>query len=136
MRVNAYLSFNGQCEAAFRLYETVLEGKITFMATFGESPMKETTPPEWHAKIMHATLEIGDQWLQGADAPPPTYEKPQGFGMAIELNDPARAERVFQGLSEGGVVKMPIEETFWAQRFGMLVDRFGVPWMINCGKPA
>jgi PhnB protein len=136
MKLNAYLSFNGQCEAAFKLYEECLGGKITFMMTWGDSPMAGETPPEWSKKIMHVTLALGDSLLQGADASPESYQKPQGIAMSLQLADPAEAERIFKTLSEGGVVQMPLQETFWALRFGMLVDQFGTPWMINCEKPA
>jgi PhnB protein len=85
---------------------------------------------------MHVTLALGDRVLQGADAPSKDYQKPQGISLSLQLADPAEAERIFKTLSEGGVVQMPLQETFWALRFGMLVDQFGTPWMINCEKPA
>src|SRR6266852_3432215 len=133
--VYPYLSFNGQCEEAFKFYEKCLGGKITFMGTYGDSPMAGEVPPEWSKKIMHATLNLGDSVLQGADAPPEQYRKPQGFSVALGLNDPAEAERIFKTLAENGTVEMALEETFWAQRFGSLVDQFGTPWAINCEKP-
>jgi PhnB protein len=136
MQLNPYLSFNGQCEAAFKLYEKCLGGKITFMMTWADSPMAGETPQEWGKKIMHVTLALGDRVLQGADAPSKNYQKPQGISLSLQLADPAEAERIFKTLSEGGVVQMPLQETFWALRFGMLVDQFGTPWMINCEKPA
>ena len=70
-----------------------------------------------------------------SDAMPDCYEKPQGFGISLQMTDPAEAERVFNALAENGNIKMPLQETFWAKKFGMLVDRFGIPWMINCEKP-
>jgi PhnB protein len=135
LKLVPYLSFDGQCEEAFKLYETCLGGKITFMQTYGDSPMAEQTPPELHKRVMHATLAVGDQVLQGSDAPG-GYQKPQGFTIAIALSDAAEAERIFKALSENGEVQMPLEETFWAMRFGMVIDRFGTPWMINCEKAA
>ena len=135
MRVIPYLSFNGQCEAAFKFYEKCLGGKTLMMMTYGGSPMAEKSPPDWQKKIMHATLSLGDQQLHGADAPPGLYSKPQGFSVTLDIADAAEAERVFQALAEKATVQMPIQETFWALRFGMLVDQFGTPWMINCGKP-
>jgi PhnB protein len=71
----------------------------------------------------------------GGDAPPQFASKPQGFCVSIQVDDPAKAERIFGELSEGGVVQMPIRETFWARRFGMLIDKFGTPWMVNCERP-
>ena len=135
MQFNPYLSFNGQCEEAFKFYENCLGGKITFMMTWGESPMREQTPPGWSQKILHATLTLGDQTLQGADATSEQYQKPQGFSIALGLDDAAEADRIFKALADKGVVQVPLEETFWAVRFGAVVDRFGTPWAINCGEP-
>jgi PhnB protein len=106
------------------------------MMRYGESPLAGSCPPERRNDILHVTLALGDEVLAGADAPPEHYQKPQGFSVTLGLDDPAEAERIFHALAEGGEVRMPLQETFWAQRFGMLVDRFGTPWMINCGKPA
>ena len=136
LKLTPYLSFDGHCEQAFKLYEQCLGGKITFMQTYGDSPMAEQTPTEWRKRVMHATLSVGDQLLQGSDSPPGQYQKPQGFSIAIALSDATEAERIFKALSEKGKVQMPLEETFWALRFGYLIDRFGVPWMINCEKSA
>jgi PhnB protein len=135
MQLNPYLMFDGRCEAAFRFYEQALGGKIVAMMTFGDSPMAEQTPAELRGQIMHARLVVGDTVLMGSDAPGERYEKMQGFSVALGIDEPERAERVFNALAAGGTVTMPIQETFWAHRFGMLVDRFGTPWMINCEKP-
>ena len=132
MKINPYLNFNGQCAEAFRTYERVLGGKITFMQTHGESPMADQVGPDWQDAVMHTTLEVGDQVIMGSDAPPPYFEKPQGFSVSIVLGDPAEAERIFAALSEGGETRMPMQKTFWAERFGMCVDRFGIPWIVNC----
>jgi PhnB protein len=127
------LSFDGQCEAAFKLYERCLNGKITFMLTWADSPMAKDAPPAWGSKIIHATLVVGNTRLQGSDPAPGSYESPRGF--TITLNPSADdAERLFTALAEGGIVGMPLQETFWARRFGVLTDRFGIPWTINCEK--
>ena len=97
--------------------------------------MEKHVSPEWQKKIMHARMTIGDKTLMGSDAPPDRYEPMKGFSVTIGVEKPAEAERVFHALAEKGTVTMPIQETFWAQRFGMLVDQFGTPWMINCEKP-
>ena len=94
MRVNPYLSFNGQCEAAFKFYEKCLGGKIQMMMTYGESPMADKSPPDWGKKIMHTTFVLGDQFLHGADAPPGHYQKPQGFSVSLDIPDAAEAERI------------------------------------------
>jgi PhnB protein len=136
MQLNPYLSFNGECEEAFKFYQQCLGGNIQTMMTWGESPMADQVPTEWHPKIIHATLIVGETALGGSDAPPDRYEKPRGLSITIQLNDPADAERIFGALSVDGTVTMPLQQTFWAARFGMLVDRFGTPWMINCGEAA
>jgi PhnB protein len=135
MQLNPYLMFNGQCEAAFRFYEKALGGKIEAMMRFEGSPMAEQTPPERRNKIMHARMTVGDKMLMGTDAPPDRYEPMKGFSVTISVDDPDQAERIFRALSENGTVQMPIQKTFWAARFGMLVDQFGTPWMVNCEQP-
>jgi PhnB protein len=136
MQLNPYLFFDGQCEAAFKFYEKCLGGKITAMLVHEGTPAAEHVPPEHRNKIMHARLVVGDQVLMGSDAPPDHRQKPQGFSVTLGIDKPADAERIFHALAEGGNVTMPIAETFWANRFGMLVDKFGTPWMINCEKHA
>jgi PhnB protein len=132
MRLNPYLVFDGQCEAAFKLYERCLGGKIEAMITHAGTPAEAHVPAEWGNKIMHARLAVGDEVLMGSDAPPDHYEKPTGFSVALQIKAPADAERIFHALAEKGTVRMPLQQTFWAVRFGMLVDRFGIPWMVNC----
>jgi PhnB protein len=136
MQLNPYLTFNGNCEAAFRFYEKCLGGKIEAMMPHEGTPAEGHVPAEWRKKIMHARMTIGDEVLMASDAPPGRYEPMKGFSVSLQIPEPAEAERVFHALAEKGTVQMPIQETFWAQRFGMLVDRFGTPWMINCNKQA
>ena len=131
MKMNPYLNFNGQCAEAFRFYEQALDGKIEVLTTFGESPMAGEMPPETHGRVMHVRLVAGDAVLMGSDSPPEYFEKPQGISIAIHVDDPEKADRIFNALAEGGTVTMALEQTFWARRFGMLVDRFGIPWMLN-----
>jgi PhnB protein len=135
MQLNPYLSFNGNCDEAFQFYQKVLGGKIPFKMTYGESPMAKETPKELLDKVMHTRLLVGDKVLMGSDAPPGRYEKPQGFHVTLGVETAAEAERLFKALSEKGTVGMPIQETFWAERFAMFTDQFGTPWMINCEKP-
>ena len=132
MQLNPYLGFNGQCEAAFKFYERCLRGKIEAMLSHEGTPMENQVPAEWRKKILHARLVVGDAVLMGGDMPPERYEAPKGFSVTIGVTEPAEAERIFKALSENGTVTMPLQQTFWAVRFGMLVDRFGIPWMVNC----
>ena len=127
MRLNPYLMFSGQCETAFKFYEQCLGGKIGAMMTYGSSPMAGDVSPELRDKIMHTNLVVGDQELMGSDSPPELYEATQGFSVSLNLDDPVEADRLFHALADGGAVRMPIQETFWAARFGMLVDQFGIP---------
>ena len=136
MQLNPILTFNGQCEEAFKFYQQCLGGNIQTMMTWGDSPMADQVPSEWRDKIIHTTLIVGETTLMGGDAPPDRYEEPRGFSVTININDPAEAERIFHALSEDGTVTMPLQQTFWAARFGMVVDRFGIPWMVNCGQAA
>ena len=133
MQLNPYLAFNGHCEEAFKVYQQCLGGSIQTMMTWGESPMADQVPPEWRNRIIHATLIVGETSLLGADSPPDQYENPKGFSVTIQIDDPQDTERIFNTLAENGTVRMPLQETFWATRFGVLVDRFGIPWMVNCG---
>jgi PhnB protein len=133
MQLNPILNFNGQCEEAFKFYQECLGGTIQTMMTWGESPMADHVPAEWRDKIIHTTLVVGDTVLMGGDSPSDRYEKPAGFTVAINLDDTAQAERIFNQLAENGSVTMPLQKTFWAKLVGMAVDRFGIPWMVNCG---
>ncbi len=134
MQFNPYLFFSGQCEEAFKFYEKLLGGKIIAMMPHEDTPAENAVSPEWRKKIIHARMEVGDQLLMGSDAPPDRQSQPQGFSINISFTDPAEAKRMFEALAEGGSVMMPFSETFWAKGFGMLTDRFGIPWMINCEK--
>jgi PhnB protein len=135
MQLIPYLAFNGECRAAFELYEKCLGGKIAFSMTWGEAPNSADHDPAMRDRIMHISLRVDGFTLAGADAPPNLYRRPEGLCVSINVADPAQAERIFNALAEGGSVEMPIEETFWAARFGVLRDRFGIPWMVNCERP-
>jgi PhnB protein len=132
MDVNPYLNFNGNCEEAFRFYEKHLGGKIEAVHTFAGSPMENQLPPEARNKVMHIRMTVGKTVLMGSDASGGCYQAPQGFSVSLNLNDAADADRVYEALSANGKVLMEIQQTFWAKRFAMFTDQFGVPWMINC----
>ena len=133
MKINAYLTFDGQCEAAFTFYAQCLGGTLEAMFTFGDTPAAGDVPEGLRDKIMHARLVVGDQVLMASDNHPERpYEGIKGCTVSLNVDSIAEAERIFSALAEQGRVEMPLQQTFWAVRFGMLVDRFGVPWMINC----
>jgi PhnB protein len=136
MQINPYLFFDGNCEEAFNFYAKVLGATIEAMFPHAGSPAEEHVPPEWRSKIMHARLVLGNQVLMASDAPPGRQDPMKGFSVSLNVDSTAEAERIFQALAEKGTVTMPIQQTFWAARFGMLVDRFGTPWMINCEQAA
>ena len=136
MQLNAYLNFNGQCEAAFKFYEQVLGGKILFMQTWGNSPGCDMMPADSQNLIMHATLSVGETRLMGADVPPGNYQKPAGISVSIHVKDKAEGEGIFNALAENGNTVMPFQPTFWAAGFGICVDQFGIPWMVNCEAAA
>jgi PhnB protein len=137
MKTNPYISFNGQCEEALAFYAKCLGGTVGDINRYGGSPMDGQFPPEWAEKVMHARLSInGVVAIMGSDAMPGRYEAPKGITMSVSALDAEESERVFHALAEGGSVTMPIQPTFWSARFGMLVDRFGVAWMVNCEQPA
>ena len=132
MDLNTYLMFDGSCEAAFKFYEKVLGGKIVVMMTHAEMPAGTNVPEDWKKKIMHARMSINGQALMASDAPPGHFRPAQGFSVSLTVADPAEAERKFKALSEGGSANMPFGKTFFSRGFGMCVDPFGIPWMVNC----
>lgn len=131
-----YLNFDGQCEEAFRFYADCLDGQITDMVTHDDTPMGGEVPPGWAGRIMNAGLVVEGSLIMGSDSPVGHHTAPAGVYVSMQIAEVDRAERVFGRMSEGGRVIMPMEKTFWAERFGMFVDRFGTHWMINCNPPA
>ena len=127
-----YLSFNGDCEAAFRFYEQRLGATTASLFRYENSPM--AVPPEWQTKIMHGSITLGGVTVAGADPPPGGYVTPQGFRMFLEADDPAETEQLFNALAENGRIEMPLQQTFWSLRFGVLTDQFGIPWTISCAQ--
>jgi PhnB protein len=134
MRVMTYLNFNGNCEEAFHFYSDHLGGQTGAIFRYGGSPMEHLVPADWSEKVMHGSITVGGQELMGADVVPDQYQEPKGFSVSLQTSSIEEAEHIYRELAKGGRLLMPLEETFWAARFGMVVDRFGVPWMINCGE--
>lgn len=133
MNIIPHLNFNGQCKEAFDFYAKLLDGEIKFSMTWGEMPgdMGSQCPPETKNLIMHTTLEVDGDFIMGADSPPDRYTPPKGITVSIGVKSKDKGEKIFKALSEGGNVMMPYEKTFWSPGFGMCVDRFGIPWMVN-----
>ena len=129
--LNPYLFYNDNCEAAFKFYEKVLGGKIQMMLRADEGQEDMTPGPGREKLIMHARMSIGDQVLMASDSPPEHFHKPQGFAVSLTIHDPVEAERKFNALAEGGSKNMPFDKTFFSKGFGMCIDQFGIPWMVN-----
>ena len=132
MKICTHLCFDGTCEAAFRAYQEILGGTITTMLRYGDTPLAEQTPAHMRSKIIHASLVIGAHELLGVDVMPENRRAPSGYFVTVSIDDPVRAKEVFLALSEGGEVGMPFQSTFWSPGYGVLVDRFGIPWEVNC----
>lgn len=131
--VSPYINFKGNCRDAIAFYQSAIGAELAFQQTYGESPMAGMGAAD---NIMHATLKIGGSPLMMCDSPSPHSPGPGGnISLALSLADPAHAAKIFDNLSEGGAVIMPLEKTFWAEAFGMLTDKFGIQWMINCEAP-
>ncbi len=133
MHITTYLNFDGNCEEAFKFYEQVLGGKILMMTRYEGTPAANHSPSEMRNKILHARIQIGDTVLMGSDVPPGQVQ-PQGFGLSLGVDKVAEADLVFNALAGNGEVSMPMGKTFFAERFGMLRDSFGVSWMVVCEK--
>jgi len=132
MKVNPYLFYDSNCEAAFNHYEKVLGAKIEVLLRNEQGPPDMPSPPERKTKIMHGRISIDGEVLMASDAPPEHFHKPQGFSVSLTFADPVEAERKFLALCEGGNINMPFGKTFFSKGFGMGTDRFGIPWMVNC----
>jgi PhnB protein len=134
MQLNTYLNYGGNCAQAFKFYEQNLGGKITMLMTHGESPGPSNVPADWKTAVLHARINIGGTELFGADIP--GHQPMRSAYLSLTVSSAKEAERVYALLSDGGEIFMPIEETFFAERFAMLRDRFGTSWMILHPKPA
>jgi PhnB protein len=136
MKANVYLNFDGSCREAFEFYAKTFGGKELQIMTFADSNPGANAgfKPEELQMVMHARFLAGETAIMGSDAPGGRYKKPQGFSVSLGVDTTSEAERIYGALSEGGQISMPMQETFFAQKFGMLTDRFGTPWIIVCEK--
>jgi PhnB protein len=130
--VNPYIAYKGNCNEAIDFYKQALDAELVYSQTWGESPMSE---PGLEDKIMHATIKIGGSTIMMCDDPRQEGAAGSNISLAIGLNDVEKAKEYFNKLSDGGNVTMPLDKTFWAEAFGMLTDKFGINWMVNCDAP-
>jgi PhnB protein len=135
MKLHTYLNYGGNCEEAFRFYEKHLGGKITMVMTQGEMPGAKDVPPEVAKKVLHARLELGETAIMASDVPPEHFEPMRSAYLSLSVASSTEADRIYALLSDGGEIFMPIDETFFAFRFGMLRDKFGTSWMILHERP-
>ena len=133
MKLETYIFFTDQCAQAMRFYEKALGGKIEMMMTYADAPAGPHNTPDMANKVIHARLTVGDAVLMASDGPESEVRK--GFAVTLQADTVAEADRLFDALSDGATITMPIGETFFSKRFGMLIDKFGTPWMVNCAQP-
>ncbi|HKP04604.1 MAG TPA: VOC family protein [Chthoniobacterales bacterium] len=130
--VHPYLFFGGRCDEAIEFYRATLGAEVVMLSRFKESPEPQPGLPECFGdKVMHASIRIGDTMLMASDGRCEGEANFEGFSLSVTVPDEAEATRVFTALSEGGLVTMPLAKTFWADKFGVLQDRFGVGWMVS-----
>jgi PhnB protein len=132
IQLNTYVNFRGTCEEAFNFYAQHLDGTITMLTRHGQQPAGTQRVPDWDGKVLHGRIEIGGTELFGADVP--TAEPMRSAYLSLTIPSASEAERIYAALSAGGEIFMKLEETFFASRFAMLRDRFGISWMLMCPK--
>ena len=130
MRIDFHINFSGQCQEAFEFYQSILGGEVELL-TYGNSPAKEDVPADWAEKIVHGSFAFNNLQITGADLLPENYQKLQGFQLLLQLNNSSEAQRIFDALAAGGIVTMPLQKTFWTDAYGIVTDRFGIPWEVN-----
>jgi len=135
VQLHTYLNYGGNCEEAFKYYETHLGGRITMLMRHGEQPDATQVPSGWANAVLHARMNLGGTELLGADIPPDRFRPIRSAYLSLTVDSDHEADRVFALLSEGGQIFMPMQETFYATRFAMLRDRFGTSWMLLHPKP-
>src|SRR5579862_8643056 len=135
MKVRTYLNYGGNCEQAFRCYEQHLGGKITSLMTFGQMPDPKEIPEGMEKAVLHARMDIGDTQLMASDAPPDAFKPMRSVYLSLAVESTGEAERLYDLLTDGGEIFMPMNETFFAFRFAMLRDKFGTSWMIIHERP-
>lgn len=139
MHVQSYLFFNGRCDEALTFYKEALGAEVEFLMRYKDSPEPcdpSKIPPGFADKVMHSSFRVGDAVLMASDGNSATSAKFDGFSLSLRYDTEAQAEKAFQALAGGGKVCVPLRKTFFSPKFGMLTDRFGVPWMVLVSQPA
>ena len=131
MRIDFHINFSGNCREAFLFYRAIFGGDIDLL-TYGESQSDIDIPEEWNEKIIHGSFKLNNLEIAGADVLPEQYKAPQGFHLLLQLKDESESKRIFHALSKGGSITMPLQPTFWSPYYGIVVDKFGISWEINC----
>ncbi|WP_045859171.1 VOC family protein [Teredinibacter purpureus] len=132
MSLSFQLNFNGDCQEAFTFYAQHLNGNVGLLLSFEHSPASASVPDYWQSKIVHANIDIGGVEIAGADVMPDQYVKPCGFYVLLSVESEKDVNNAFDTLSVGGETILPPQKTFWSKRYCIVIDRFGVPWKINC----
>lgn len=130
MKIDLHIHYAGQCQEAFELYQSILGGELSLL-TYGDSPAAQTTAPELHGKIVHASLKLEQMDLAGADLTADNFHQPQGFHLLLQMDNRAEAERIFAAFATQGSVTFPLQKTFWSDCYGIVMDKFGVSWEVN-----
>ena len=133
MSLSFHIDFNGQCQEAFEFYVESLQGEIGTMLQVKDSPISAGYSADWQHKIVHANISIKGIELAGADVKPEQYQKPKGFYLLLGCNTEGSVKSLFRQLSAGGETILPPQKTFWSSCYAIVIDRFGVPWKLNCG---
>jgi PhnB protein len=129
--VQAYLFFNGRCEEALEFYRSALGAQVEMFSRFKDAPEPGMAQPGMENKVMHASFRVGETLVMASDGRGGGQLRFEGFSLAITVPDEEKADKIFDALADGGKITMPLEKTFWAPKFGMVEDRFGVGWMVS-----
>lgn len=131
MQINPYLSFNGNCEEVLAFYQNVFNGEVTALNRYEGAPMP--VPDHYKNKVLHASLEFEGNTLMMCDAMPGSETRAgNNFSISLSMNEVMTMNKIFDHLSTEGTITMPLQDTFWGARFGMIRDKFGINWMVNC----
>lgn len=135
MKVRTFLNYGGNCADALRFYEKHLGGKIGMIMTHDQAPGQTDVKPEWAKAVLYATITIGETLLMASDVPTDRFQPMRSVYICLNVDSDAEAEHIYKILADGGEIFMPMQETFFATKFGQLRDKFGTSWMVIHEKP-